>query len=313
LSDWGYAFGERVLMDSTGEGYDDMTYRDQSGDKQGGLTAGFNPITPITGGGGGFTTGGGDRDAINRDRDTNIGPNGEIITAENNDPFVDRDPIAPGHPDWDDSISQYTGSDPFAGVQSGGVRGVGTAAPQAIANRANPLQGYESSSNKDYYQQQFQNMRAQQLGQQDAGNAAAGYQAPPQGELADPWANKNLPDVYVQGGQEGYDPNEMIFNEDYAGMSNAQIANKVSGLSVFDSSQKDFLSDVIGPNWNDSYSFSNNPELARSNLTGADSGYNSANKATMNTLFDQLTSPAGQLPTPGGQSVPLGYASPTNA
>jgi hypothetical protein len=92
---WGYdPDGNRVLIDTSNPDYRDQTYRDQSGDKQGGLTVGVNPVDESqSGGGGGFTTGGGSRDP-NRDRETNVAADGSIIT-EDSDPFIERDPIIP--------------------------------------------------------------------------------------------------------------------------------------------------------------------------------------------------------------------------
>jgi hypothetical protein len=229
---------------------------------------------------------------------------GNIIEGSAGDPN--------SRPTYERSGVPWERSDPFSGVTAGGVQGVGTVGALPTASRDNPLQGYESSSNKDYYQKQFQNMRAQQLGQQDASNAASAYQAPEQAPLGDPWANMNVPDVYVQGTTEGYDPNEMILNPRYEGMTNSAIINSVSDLSVFNDEDRRWFDEVAAsPDQQSSYGFIGDRQgVLDRNAAGDMTGQN---KNRISSVIDQLYQPQGDLATPGGMRVPVGYASPINA
>jgi hypothetical protein len=221
-------------------------------------------------------------------------------------------------PTYERSGVPWTPSDPFSGVVNGGVQGVGTAAPQATASRDNPLQGYESSSNKDYYQKQFQNMRAQQLGQQDAGNAAAAYQAPAQSALADPWANSNLPEVVVGGANDdpNWDPNEWgLTNPDWAGQTNQQILTDMG--TIFNDSEQAMLGEAAKSNdWNTSQYWGGTDRDALYNTMLGSGGSGQSSPEWMGVkqkIYNNLFTQQGDQPTPGGMNVPTGYASPTNA
>lgn len=208
----------------------------------------------------------------------------------------------------------WTPINPWNPTNTGAQTGVGNiSAPTTPINTNNPLQGYESSSNKDFYQQQFQDLRAQQIRNQMNQQQASQYQAQEAQPLGDPWANANLPEVFVQGAQEGWDPNARILDPAYAGMDNQQIMGRMKNMAMFDNEDRRWFDEYMAADngMTGNYAWIGDIEGSRSRL--ADSGLDAGNQGRLTQIFDTLYQPAGNLPTPGGAVVPQGYASPINA
>ena len=156
----------------------------------------------------------------------------------------DRDGnIIPGGPADPNSRPVYERGDPFIGSVNdtfgANAGGMNTLDPGYQSNiQGNDLErfGYDSSSNQDFYQRQFADMRAQQMRQDDregqAREAATAAANAPQGEAfgGDPWAWANLPDIVQGGGGAGQDPNAWIFNPNYG--INEQTTNSELMLSL---------------------------------------------------------------------------------
>ena len=186
----------------------------------------------------------------------------------------------------------------------------GTQAPQS------DLIGYESSTNKDFYQQQFANMRDQAAQDRMRQDAASAYQAPArENVMDDPWGWANLPDVVTAGQYpEGQSANDWLLNEGYSPQTtDAQVISRLGGLSVFNDEDRRWLSDVVAenPNLNQSQLFTSGRQAALDRIGTMD--LDAGNKARYNTLINNLYTQRGDAPTAGGMSVPIGYASPTNA
>jgi hypothetical protein len=206
----------------------------------------------------------------------------------------------------------WVGSNPWVNPTVSGAQNVDNITEGGPINTNNPLQGYESSSNKDFYQQQFQDLRARQIRQGQAQQDAANYQAPEPQPIGDPWESFNLPEVFVAGAQEGYDPNQLALNPAYAGMDNSQIVSQLSNQQQWTDEDQRWLQDYLGTGvGNDNYSFIGDREGEASRI--AEGGYSDQNKGRLTDVLNTIWQPQGQLPTPGGQIVPQGYASPTNA
>ena len=116
------------------------------------------------------------------------------------------------------------------------VSGPAGNAPMDLSGLLPEKQGYESSSNKDFYQRQFQELMGQQTGQKLSDLAAAMRRqeatAQPQGEPfgGDPWSWANLPEVRVSDGSPpstyGIEQNPQ-FNWD-PNTSNAEILSQIT-------------------------------------------------------------------------------------
>jgi len=161
-------------------------------------------------------------------------------------------------------------------------------------------------------------MRAQQLGQQDAGNAAAAYQAPEQAALADPWANSNLPEVVVGGANAdpNWDPNEWgLTNPEWAGQTNQQILTDMG--TIFSDEEQSMLGEAAKHNdWNTSQYWGGTDRDALYNTMLGSGGSGQSSPEWMGVkqkIYNNLFTQQGDQPTPGGMNVPTGYASPTNA
>ena len=232
--------------------------------------------------------------------------------------------IIPGGPADPNSRPVYERGTPFAGsVNDTFGRDIGGAVsgPAPIDWAANqytdsPLIGYESSSNKDFYQQQFADMRNQQMTDRMRQNAAASYQPPEQTNVMDdPWSWANLPEV-VEGGAGAANPNEWILNPNYnftPETTHAEVIGQLSGLNTFNDEERRWFNDFLNEN----------PQLQTDtqwtdDRTGALSGIQTSEmgpkpKDRLNRILNNVWIQAGDAPTPGGQMVPPGYASPTNA
>lgn len=209
---------------------------------------------------------------------------------------------------WGSEWAPNTGTGAVGGVAPVSPGGGGGMQPGDV-----PLIGYESSSNKDFYQKQFQDMRAQQIREQQAAQQAAEYQPQAQTGMGDPWASFNLPEVYVN--EANPNANDWILNEGYTPQTtDAQVIGQLSGLPAFTDEDQRWFSDALeaNPNLNQSQLFTSGRQNALDTVAGwSDLAAN--NKARYNTLINNLYTQQGDLPTPGGATVPPGYASPINA
>ena len=174
-------------------------------------------------------------------------------------------------------------------------------------------QGYESSSNNDFYQRQFQEMMGQQTGQKLSDLAAAVRRqeaaAQPQGEPfgGDPWAWANLPEVRMGSGISNT-PDEYNLNQRFdwgAGTSNQDILNDL--MPTFNESTQVYLNKnpeyfSQGPNWVESRQ--NMQDWAAANPNPNDKGWTAA----INKINQNVWQPVdGGI---SGPSAPTGYALP---
>ena len=212
----------------------------------------------------------------------------------------------------------WTGQQPRQGVDYGGV-GVGGTTPnmpagglEGLINSMRPdLTGYESSSNKDFYQKQFQDMRTQQNGQRfnELGAAIRAQEAAQadkgQAFGGDPWSWTTLPQV-MTGGKVAATPIEWGLNPNYAwdeGVSNTKILQDIS--PVLSEADQLYLNKnpISGaPSFTDQDAFRNFINTDHPN----DKGYTSV----LNKIYNNVWQPTGG--NEGGIAVPAGYANPIN-
>jgi len=174
-----------------------------------------------------------------------------------------------------------------------------------------PLQGYESSSNKDFYQQQFANMQADQMRQQGQNAALREQAAQPSQASADPWAWTNLPETVVNEntGTDGF-----ALNSNYGFTPQTTNADIVSSLGPIWSEeeknlQQGFLQDP-GFQERTNWATAGSPQTVLNNLSP---DLAPKNVEWITKALNNAYTPAGNAPTPGGFNVPAGYASPVNA
>ena len=175
----------------------------------------------------------------------------------------------------------------------------------------NPLQGWEASTNKDFYQQQFKDLVDQRENMKTAEFVAALKRDAAEGaaqnyEPGDPWA--------AFGGSEQFTPvsgssgtGERVLKPQYEGLTNQQIL----ASSGYGARADDWYNRLL----------TENPNLAdQTNWQGAGyntlinqvntGGLNEQNQKRMTNLFNEIYT--GTPTTPGGFNVPAGYASPVN-
>ena len=210
-----------------------------------------------------------------------------------------------------------TGGGTFTPTGEGAVSGPAPIDWSGIQAPESPLMGYESSSNKDFYQQQFANMRDQAATDRLRQDAAAAYVPEERTNVMDdPWGWANLPDV-VQAGQypEGQTANDWILDSRFTPeTTNAQAIGQLSGLPAFTQEEQTWFTDWINENPQEAagnyYSQGYQPAMDRiAGYTNFDEG----NKARLNQIVQNMYTRRGDALTPGGMAVPPGYASPTNA
>ena len=199
------------------------------------------------------------------------------------------------------------------GHGGGAGRGPAGNTPLDRAGLLPDRQGYESASNKDFYQRQFQEMMGQQTGQKLSDLAAAVRRqeaaAQPQGEPfgGDPWSWANLPEVRMGSGISNT-PDEYSLNQRFdwgPGTSNQDILNDL--MPTFNESTQVFLNKhpeyfSQGPNWVDSRE--NLQDWAAANPSPNDKGWTTA----INKIGQNVWQPVdGGI---SGPSAPTGYALP---
>jgi hypothetical protein len=178
-----------------------------------------------------------------------------------------------------------------------------------------PKHGYESSSNKDFYQRQFQQQEGQQNGQRFQELAAAirarQAAAAPPAAPKDPWGWANLPEVKM-GGTVAATPIEWGLNKNYGitpGMTNQQATGAVSSVltpeeaAMMAQHWKENPTGATGTNWVNSGS----PNTLVGQLGG---GISPEFTSTLQKVFNNIYTQTGG--GTGGVSVPTGYAHPTN-
>ena len=222
--------------------------------------------------------------------------------------IIERDPLDPvtGFP--------IRPEDRLIGGGSSGVDApTGVAPPTSGAIQKFGYEGY--GPNKDFYQQQFADMRMRDASERAAAYAASLRAGPQEQEAVDPWGwvEGGLPTVYEAGANSDFDPNAMVLNQGYGlegGMTNRQIIDRMSG--IFDKDEMETLKRHMtnAPNFGSSQFLGSGYENVADNWapnSGAGFG------AVMAKLLRNTYMPAGDVATPGGQMVPVGYASPTNS
>jgi hypothetical protein len=192
------------------------------------------------------------------------------------------------------------------------------------------LIGYESSSNKDFYQKQFQDLRAQTMRQQGAEQLASQYDDPigtgpfdgmsrreldkleelkglsPQQieSLNDPWG--------WAGGSEQFAPSisdgsaapaaDWTMNSQYEGLDDASIARQAMTLGAFNEEDSRLMEGFL-PQWEGTYQFRNSGSPGT--FAANNSGLAPKNQATIGKILNQVYS-QGQA----GPTVAAGYANP---
>jgi len=237
-----------------------------------------------------------------------------------------------------DRLTQAQRIAKFAGDQGTNVAPIGE--NSMIESLRPDLIGYESSSNKDFYQQQFQDMRTQEASNDFREDNARALAAKPQstrgtatdeefytwlntdegrdwyandytpGENAnnnftDPWAWADLPEVQMGTGQPDSLGTQIGLNQNYnwgPGTSNTDIISSLSGSLGGDA--LDYLNK--NNNLSDAPSFLDQSAFGDyvQNDNPNDSGYGKA----LNKLYNQVWTPQGT--SAPGANVPVGYASP---
>lgn len=209
----------------------------------------------------------------------------------------------------------WTGSQPVQGVDYAGIGVEGTqpigGLEDLMAQLTPEKTGYESSSNKDFYQKQFQDMRTQEAGNDMREWAAAikaqEAAAAPQGEAfgGDPWSWTTLPQV-MTGGTVAATPVEWGLNPDFAwgdDVTNQQILQDINPR-LSESEQlylnKNPLTDA--PSFTDQTAFRDFINTDHPN----DKGYTSV----LNKIYNNVWQATGG--NEGGIAVPEGYANPIN-
>jgi hypothetical protein len=214
-----------------------------------------------------------------------------------------------------------TGGDPFvSGGNNFGSGGNNTVDPGygVGAGPDVPLQGYESSTNKDFYQQQFANMRSQQMRNQEREGMA--YDARQQAASQDPfefnsetafdWYNggEGLPEVQMGTGQ-GTEGEWSLNDWATAGeTSNADILRAALDKSTFGEGNVALAEGLLaGGGMDNDFSWAQF-ENPNSVIEAFDGGYGTENenmvRAALNNAFTQA---------PGGPSTPVGYAKPVSS
>lgn len=223
---------------------------------------------------------------------------------------------------WPDIVARRGMTNENLGQGGGAIGGGGGGGGNAPGANipSTPLQGYESSSNRDFYQRQFANMNDQQ-NQEAAMAAAIRNQAPAEQGPAfggDPWSWANLPEVVSGAGSDdpNYDPNAWILNPAYgftAGdTTHADIVRQLGGLRTFNDEDRNWFGDLLSenPDMEDYTLWARDRDKAYNQV--ASGGLSPDAKDRVNRLLNNVWIQQGDAPTPGGMNVPAGYASPTN-
>lgn len=179
------------------------------------------------------------------------------------------------------------------------------------------LQGWEASTNKDFYQKQFQSLGAQRNAMQQAEIAAAvraqnAANRPP-AEPEDPWGWANLPQVQM-GGSVAASPIEWGLNSNYGiteGMTNRDAVGAMSQLltpqeqAMMTQHWQDSPATAQGTRWTTAGS----PTALLGSL-GQNSTLSPEFANTLQKVFNNIYTQTGG--GTGGISVPEGYANPVN-
>ena len=176
--------------------------------------------------------------------------------------------------------------------------------------------GYESSSNKDFYQKQFQDMRTQEAGNdmRELGAAIRAQEAAnaPAPEATDPWGWANLPEVQM-GGSVGATPIEWGLNPNItSGMTNQQVVGALGG--IFNTDEAAMMAEHFRDNPDSAsatrWSTAGSPAPLLGNMgTNSELSPNFAN--VLQKVFNNTYTQTGG--GTGGISVPDGYANPIGA
>lgn len=243
-------------------------------------------------------------------------------------PYTGSEGVTFGAPPKDREFGKYLGTtNENLGTGPKGVQGIDPGSTPSLEGLLPDLQGYESSSNKDFYQRQFQEMMGQQTGTKlnDLATAIRRQEAPaireaegwaalkemteagmsPQ-DIRDQanWGWANLPDVQMgTGNTGGY--NSIVQNPRFdwgQGTDNAQILNDLrpilgTNLGQFvDKNPIDDAPSLLDRNAFNEYLTTKNPN---------DKGF----QAAWDKVLSNVHIPD---PTTRGPSAPVGYASPLN-
>jgi hypothetical protein len=197
---------------------------------------------------------------------------------------------------------------------SGGVNGVDSGYQNGPVDV--PLQGYETSDNKDFYQQQFADLRGNQIRQdmnreaaQAAGQAANQDPFEFNSETAFDWYNdgQGLPEVSMGTGEappmewglrEGFTPQSTNSDILRAAMGNTAFGdeNMQRAQGYLDDSTPEFLNSMAWSN-------AGNPNAALEFSPNAGPGNLSMITAALNNAYGS---------SGGGPAAPIGYANPIN-
>ena len=220
-----------------------------------------------------------------------------------------RNPYVPGSDRYYNNLELGTG-----GVQ--GPTGTDWSTDSSLTP---DLMGYESSSNKDFYQQQFANMRGQEAGN-DAREAAAAIRAQesanaPPPEASDPWAWANLPEVQM-GGTVAATPIEWGLNSNYG--INKDMTNRQAVGAIAPVLNTDEIA-IMNKHWQDAPQAADNNNWLTSDPQRLSAAFSQNTDKTvspeftnvMQKVFNNLYTQTGG--GTGGINVPAGYANPIGA
>ena len=177
-----------------------------------------------------------------------------------------------------------------------------------------PMHGYESSTNKDFYQRQFQQQEGQQNAQKlrelAAATRAQQSANAPAPAPQDPWSWANLPEVRT-GGTVAATPIEWGLNPAYgitSGMTNRDALNAISGVltpqerAIFSAQFTANPASATGTNW--TTAGSPGALINRSSDAALSPEFLDARAKVANNIYTQTGGGTG------GVSVPTGYANP---
>ena len=236
-----------------------------------------------------------------------------------------------GKVNWRDVEGKgWGGTTGGGGSNFGGNNGTNVTGLDQITQELPDLTGYESSTNKDFYQKQFQEMRGQQMGQKNAdfkSMLAAEMRAeqakanPQQPFGGDPWSWADLPTVVEGGGsmENGGAPQiSWGLNQGYGftpDTTNQQVAQGMSGILGTEGNQ--YMNDYFaghpdiaaGTDWTNAGSRGALNDWLPGTGIDLASPFGQTLDKTFNNIYTK-TATAGSGPQ--GQAIPAGYASPTN-
>ena len=233
------------------------------------------------------------------------------------DPWA-PDPNAPVG-EWDGEMPVYFDPTPDDGGGGDPFTPPGDTPPVDWGGADNPLIGYENSTNKDFYQRQFADMRNRGDNEQLRAlssairrrDADANQSNEPTG---DPWDWMGGSEQFNPSVSTGRNPDApRIIDSQFEGMNNQEIA--LATANRFDDKQAKWYQDLLADTGNENLGAATNWANAGydrlfENTAGSD--LTAQNKVYMNELFNVLY-PDNSGSMVNGLPVPVGYASPVNA